>query len=344
MPPTPAQQSWMNLGFGLFVHFSINTFNDVEWSYGNLDVASFDPPQIDTDQWCHAAAEAGMKFLVLVTKHQDGFCNWPTATTSYSVKSSPWKKDVVAQVARSCEKFGLKLGLYFSLQDSSDPRLLDPHYDHYCFDFNRRQLTELLTGYGPVCELWFDAFWKKQKTGWQGDHHDIMRAWRDEGAPRWRWDALYAHVKSLQPDCIVINNSTTKHPGVPLWPVDARPGEKATQAHADASYLGDSDSARSASAAPVVHPPSQKIWRWNDADHYLPMQMETTLSQKGPDPFPEGSWFWHEWDHTVASKQQILGWLDDARRSESVLLLNAGPSRFGKLREEDFLALTTLRK
>jgi alpha-L-fucosidase len=335
---SPAQRRWMDLRFGLFVHFSINTFNDVEWSYGDLPAASFDPPEIDTDQWCDAASRAGMKFVVPITKHQDGFCTWPTRTTEYCVRNTPWKNDVIARLARSCEKFGLKLGLYYSLQDSHDPRLLDPAHDDQCFEFIRSQLTELLTGYGPVVELWFDAFWKKQKTGWNEGPQQFMNAWRSEGAPRWRWDDIYRHVKSIQPDCIVINNSTTKFPGVPLWPVDARPGEKAEATGADTSYL-DSTAPGLATTSPL----SQTVWHFEGKDHFLPMQIETTLSQKGPPPFPNGSWYWHPWDDTVAPREKIIEWLEAARQMDGVLLLNAGPTRFGKLREVDWHALTTLR-
>jgi len=319
--PSNPQLAWMNLKFGLFLHFGINTFYDLEWSDGTLDPARYSPEAIDTDQWCAAAAAAGMKFVVLVTKHCDGFCNWPTKYTKYSTAATPFKRDLVEMVAHSAQKHDLKLGLYYSLWDRHE-KTHDSDDEAYA-QFMCQQLTELLTGYGPIAELWFDGMWKKQKAGWTTGDDDFIHAWRTEGAPRWRWDRLYQHVKSLQPDCVVLNNSTTKFPGVPLWPVDARTGEKAT----------------TAASVGKTH------WEWNGQKHYLPLQIETTLSKKGPPgQFEDGSWFWHEWDHSVASREEILGWLRSSEERDAVLLLNAGPMASGKLRPEDWEALTTLHR
>jgi hypothetical protein len=117
-----------------------------------------------------------------------------------------------------------------------------------------------------------------------------------------------------------MNNATTAYPGVPLHPVDIRSGEKATK---------------------VVEYPT--IWQFLGKDIYLPMQVETTMSQQGRKQFLSGSWFWHEWDHSAASKEQILHWLENARRMEANLLLNVGPMANGKLRPEDEKVLRTLR-
>lgn len=141
-----------------------------------------------------------------------------------------------------------------------------------------------------------------------------MRSWREEAAPRWHWDEIYAHIKSLQGDCIVINNATAAFPGVPLWPVDARSGEKATD-------LAEDD---------------QTIWKFEGREHFLPLQIETTLSQKGPQgQFQSGSWFWHEWDDSTISTEQIQQWRRAAAQKNAVLLLNVGPTSQGKLRPQD---------
>lgn len=153
--PTLAQQRWMDLEFGLFVHFGINTFYDTEWSDGTLDPAKFNPTNFDPNQWCRAAREAGMKFLVLVTKHHDGFCNWPTEQTDYSVKNTPFQRDVVGEVAKAARENGLKLGLYYSLWDCHEPT--HDRDDAAYADFMKRQLSELLSNYGPIVELWFDG-------------------------------------------------------------------------------------------------------------------------------------------------------------------------------------------
>ena len=125
-----------------------------------LDPAAFNPTRPDTDQWCRTAQRAGMKYIVLVAKHHDGFCLWPTAFTDYSVRSTPFKGDVVGELADSARKHGLKFGLYYSLWDRHEP--LHDSDEYACVGFMKDQLTELLTSYGEVIELWFDGFYLKQ--------------------------------------------------------------------------------------------------------------------------------------------------------------------------------------
>jgi alpha-L-fucosidase len=126
-------------------------------------------------------------------------------------------------------------------------------------------------------------------------------------------DHLYQFVKKLQPDCLVMNNATSVFPAIPLHPVDALCGEKATEVK---KY--------------------RKIWPWLGKHLYLPMQIETTMSRKGREgQFESGSWFWHEWDDSVASREQVLGWLDIAGKMEANLLLNCGPQPDGRLRKVD---------
>ena len=324
--PTPAQRQWMDLKFGLFVHFGINTYYDVEWSDGTLDPSRFNPTELDTDGWCRAARAAGMRFVVLTTKHHDGFCNWPTTCTEYSVRATPYKGDIVGQFVDSARRHDLAVGFYYSLWDRHEPshNLNDAAYAA----FMKVQLTELLTGYGPVVELWFDGMWAKQQGGWDGELSgnpvsstgDFMQAWRQEGARRWHWDELYHHIKSLQPNCIVLNNTTTRFPGVPLLPVDARPGEKATGSLVD-----------------------NPIWQWQGQDVFLPLQIETTLSQQGPPgDFASGSWFWHSWDHSSVTAAQVRQWQQAAAQQNAVLLLNVGPMASGQLRPEDQRLLEAL--
>ncbi len=334
--PTPAQKAWMDLKFGLFIHFGINTYYDVEWSDGTLDPIKFNPTELDTDQWCRAAAAAGMKYIVVVTKHHDGFCLWPTKYTDYSIKATPFKEDYLARVANSAAKYGLKVGMYYSLWDRHEKTHDNDEYAYV--EFMKNQLFELLTGYGEVIELWFDGFWKKQRSGWEKSLKNeagavlygtpeasvrdgrFIQAWRNEGAYRWQMDHLYQYVKSLQPNCIVMNNSTTEYPGVPLHPVDARNGEKFT----DSGVL------------------DRNIWTWLGKEIFLPLQIETTLSVKGNDQFPKGNWFWHEWDHSVLTPSQIKNLLAIAQQMEANLLLNAGITDKGRLRQEDEWALLHL--
>lgn len=320
---TPAQQNWLDLRSGLFLHFGINTYYDVEWSDGTLDASRFNPASLDTDGWCSAAKAAGMRFVVLVTKHHDGFCNWPTSRTRYSVASTPWRRgagDVIADLAESCDKHGLKLGLYYSLWDRNCT--LHDTDDAAYSAFMTDQLFELLDGrYGPVVELWFDGMWSKMPDDWKRlSPADFQRTWREQAAPRWQWDRVYRHIKSLQPGCVVLNNTTTHFPGVPIMPVDARTGERAEQMDAD-----------------------QTVWEFEGQRHVLPLQIETTLSRKGPEgDFATGSWFYHPWDDTVAPREEILKWHTVARAKRAVLLINAPITPEGKLRDVDDRALRSL--
>jgi alpha-L-fucosidase len=334
--PNAAQKAWMDLGFGMFVHFGINTYYDKEWSDGTLDISAVNPTKLDTDQWCRIAKAAGMKYIVLVAKHHDGFCNWPSRLTNYSIGHTPYKKDIVGALANSTQKFGLKLGLYYSLWDRHE-KSHDTDIATYVNDFMLPQLEELMTGYGEIVELWFDGFWKYQKNGWTKKNQsldgeaeklerdmqrdlDFMQAWRNEGAYWWQMDHVYQTIKKWQPNCLVMNNSTSAYPGVPLFPVDIRSGEKYTTVAQD-----------------------QKIWNWLGKDIYLPLQIETTMSVKGNEQFKSGNWFWHEWDHSVASKETIRNYLDVSRNMQANLLLNVGPSDKGLLRPEDEKVLSGLR-
>lgn len=191
--PTPAQLRWQRAGTGVFFHFGINTFGDREWSDGTLPAELFAPTDLDVHQWLDAAELAGARYVVLTAKHHDGFCLWPTATTDYSVASSLWLDgtgDVVRQLADACRERGMGFGLYLSPWDRHAPEYSDPdHYD----DLYAAQLTELLTGYGDLVEVWFDG------AGSEGRTYDWPRFMRlvaehqpeamvfNMGAPTIRW-------------------------------------------------------------------------------------------------------------------------------------------------------------
>jgi alpha-L-fucosidase len=167
--PAPYQTAWQDLEFGVILHFSTNTFLNREWGDGTAAASTFNPTAFDPDQWMQAIRDSGAKYVVLVAKHHDGFCLWPTAQTTYSVKSSPWREgkgDVVGDFARAARKYGLKFGVYLSPWDRHDPRYKDSAaYDRYYND----ELAELAQNYGDLVEFWLDG------AGSEGHVYDFKK-------------------------------------------------------------------------------------------------------------------------------------------------------------------------
>ena len=151
--PSPQQVAWQDMEMGAIIHFGTNTFLNREWGDGTAPPSVFNPQHVDTDQWIGAAKSAGIRYVVLVAKHHDGFALYPTEQTEYSVKSSPWlggKGDLVRMVSDSARAQGLRFGVYLSPWDRHDPRYKDPAaYDKYYL----AMLEELASHYGELTEF-----------------------------------------------------------------------------------------------------------------------------------------------------------------------------------------------
>ncbi len=192
--PTEKQLAFMDWEFGLFFHFGIRSFfpGHRDWDDREMPASAFNPEKLNCDQWISTAKEAGAKYAILVTKHHDGFANWPSAYTDYSVKNTPWKNgegDVVAEFVTSCRKFGLKVGLYYSPAQWGGINLKsEPDYDGYFIN----QISELLTNYGKIDYLWFDG------NGSEGHEYDTER--------------IISAIRSLQPEILIFN----------MWDPDTR--------------------------------------------------------------------------------------------------------------------------
>jgi len=163
--PDKTQELQIMRGYGMFMHFGINTFTGDEWSDGSTPVQKYKPSALDCDQWVRVARDAGFRYVLLTVKHHDGFCLWNSKFTDYDVAYSPVKKDVVAAVSTACKKYGVGFAIYYSLWDRHEPAYKDKDLTKYV-DYMVHQLTELLTGYGPVCELWFDGGWDRKPQDW----------------------------------------------------------------------------------------------------------------------------------------------------------------------------------
>ena len=167
--PSPQQVEWQDLEFGVLIHFGTNTFLDREWGDGTADPKLFNPSQLDAEQWMRAIKASGARYVILVAKHHDGFCLWPTRQTDYSVKSSPWrdgKGDLLREVSDAALKYGLKFGVYLSPWDRHEPRYADSaKYD----DYYAAQLDELTSHYGDLVEFWLDG------AGSQGHVYNFPR-------------------------------------------------------------------------------------------------------------------------------------------------------------------------
>ncbi|WP_431432771.1 alpha-L-fucosidase [Bacteroides hominis] len=185
--PTPQQLEWQQMELTAFLHFGINTFTGREWGDGKENPALFNPTDFDAEQWVRSLKEAGFKMAILTAKHHDGFCLWPTKTTEHSVAASPWKDgkgDVVRELRDACDKYGIKFGVYLSPWDRNASCYGDsPKYNEFFIE----QLTELLTNYGEVHEVWFDGANGEGPNGKKQEYD---------------WTAILSTIRRLQPRAV----------------------------------------------------------------------------------------------------------------------------------------------
>jgi alpha-L-fucosidase len=205
-PLAQLQQEFVDLRFGMFIHFNIPTYMDQDWADPDASPAIFNPKKLNCDQWAKAAKSANMTYGCITTKHHSGFCIWDTKTTDYNVMNSPLKKDVVKEYVDAFRANGLKVFLYYSILDTHHrlrPNMITPKH----IDMVKAQITELMTKYGEIQALIID--------GWDAPWSRISY----DDVP---FEEIYTLVKSLQPNCLVMDLNGAKYPAEGMYYTDIK--------------------------------------------------------------------------------------------------------------------------
>lgn len=198
--PSENQLRWQEMEMYAFLHYSLNTYTDQEWGYGNEPLTLFNPQNLDCHQWVKVCKQAGMKGVIFTAKHHCGFCMWPSQYTEYSVKNTPWKNgegDVVKELAEACRKEDMKFAVYLSPWDRERADYGTPGYVAYF----RNQLRELLTNYGDIFEVWFDG--ANGGNGWYGGANEHRRI---DAKTYYDWKETFRMIRNLQPNCVIWND------------------------------------------------------------------------------------------------------------------------------------------
>ncbi len=209
------QQEFVDLRFGMFIHFNMPTYANEDWPDPNASPALFNPTRLDCSQWAAAAGAAGMTYGCLTTKHHSGFCIWDTKTTPYSVMNSPLKRDVVKEYANAFRAKGLKVALYYSILDTHHD-LRPGHIAPYHIRMIKDQLRELLTGYGEISAVIIDGW----DAPWSRISYDEIP-----------FEDIYRFIKSLQPNCLVMELNAAKYPSEALFYTDIKSYEQGAGQH-----------------------------------------------------------------------------------------------------------------
>ena len=310
--PTPQQMEWQQMELTAFLHFGINTFTDREWGDGSEDPALFNPTELDAEQWVRSLKEAGFRMVILTAKHHDGFCLWPTKTTKHSVASSPWKDgkgDVVKELRDACTKYDMKFGVYLSPWDRNAESYGDsPRYNQFFID----QLTELLTNYGEVHEVWFDGANAEGPNG-KKQIYD--------------WDAFYKTIQTLQPKAVMaIMGDDVRWVGNERglgreteWSATVLAPGIYTRSDSVNTALGVGSTSADLGSREVLAKANELFW--------YPSEVDVSIRP---------GWFYHDnQNNQVKSLKHLMDIYYQSVGYNSVLLLNIPPDRRGLIHEND---------
>ncbi|MFM7193483.1 MAG: alpha-L-fucosidase [Bacteroidota bacterium] len=312
--PTAAQLEWHRMEMNAFVHFSINTFTDKEWGYGDESPALFNPDSLDASQWVSLFKEVGFKTVILTSKHHDGFCLWPSKFNSHNVSASPVKTDVVRAVSDACKSHGLKFGVYLSPWDRNHKDYGTPAY----VDYYRNQLVELFNAYGPVFEMWFDG-----ANGGDGYYGGAREKRSINGSTYYEWPKTLELVRSMSPDIIFFSDAG---PGV-RWVGNERGVAGETNWN---TITPDTLFAGKPGIEQLLGSGSP------DGTHWIPAETDVSIRP---------GWFYHQReDSLVKSPDRLFEiYLTSVGRG-STLLLNIPPDRHGRIHRNDVRALRGFRQ
>jgi alpha-L-fucosidase len=324
--PGKAQLKQIERKYGMFIHFGINTFHDMEWTDGSKPASSYNPASIDAEQWIRTAGEAGMKYVILVVKHHDGFCLWDSRYTEYDVANSGNTTNVVEAVAKACKKHNIGLGIYYSLWDRkangndylngdkhphryNENTLLDKTYNTYMIN-QLNELMDITEKYTPVVEFWFDGGWTKENY-------------------RWPLKEIYQTIKTREPECQIGINWSIGLPEDPDYhavrPKDQKEGYPIRYFPSD-FRLGDP-------FLPADNDP--KIFTHNGKEYYMPWESTLCISRR---------WFYHTTDTIYKPIDELVKTYKIATAQDNILIINCPPDREGKIRSKDIEILKELKK
>jgi alpha-L-fucosidase len=314
--PSARQLAWEQREFCGFLHFTVNTFTDKEWGYGDESETVFNPTNFDADQIVRTARDAGMKELILTCKHHDGFCLWPSAYTEHSVKHSPWQNghgDVVRAISNACHRYGLKFGVYLSPWDRNRGDYGTPAYIiHF-----RNQLRELLTGYGPIAEVWLDG-----ANGGNGYYGGARETRTIDRKTYYDWPTTISLIRELQPGACVFS--------------DAGP---------DIRWVGNESGGA-----------GETCWATLNRQDFAPGMADSARLNRGDRPGTDWlpaecdvsirpGWFYHASENAqVKTPQQLVDLYFDSVGRGAGLLLNIPPDRRGQIAAPDVNSLSKFRK
>lgn len=318
--PSERQLAWHALEFYGFLHFTVNTFTDKEWGEGDEPESVFNPAQLDVNQWVRVAKEAGMKGLIITAKHHDGFCLWPSKFTEHSVKNSPYKDgkgNIVGDLATACADAGLKFGVYLSPWDRNHAEYARPAYIEYF----RNQLRELLTGNGPIFEVWFDG--ANGGTGYYGGAREERKI---DASTYYDWPNTWSIVRELQPGAVLFSDvgpdirwvgNESGFAGDPCWATYTPRGRDGKE------------------PAPGLTEYKEGVNGHADGKLWLPAEVDVSIRP---------GWFYHEKeDGKVRTPENLVDIYYESVGRGASLLLNIPPDKRGLLHENDVASLQGMR-